>query len=336
MHLIRGGSKTMLVKRDSDIRLRGEDISPRDITDHGIYLNRRAFMTGVAALALAPWGREAEAQGNLQPLQATKNPAYQLQEALTSYKNVTTYNNFYEFGTDKGDPAAHAASLKTRPWTVQVDGLCAKPKTFDIEEVHKLPLEERVYSLRCVEAWSMVIPWIGFPLAALLKRVEPTGQAKYVEFTTLLDPAQFPAQKPGFFGYSSLDWPYVEGLRLDEALHPLTLLTVGMYGRVLPHQNGAPVRVVVPWKYGFKSAKSIVRIRLIAEEPKTAWNKAAPQEYGFYSNVNPEVDHPRWSQKTERRIGEALFHQRRTTLMFNGYGDQVAQLYSGMDLRKYY
>src|SRR5881409_2352086 len=191
----------MLIKRDADMKLRGEDISPRDITDHGVYLNRRAFMTGVAALALAPWGREAEAQGNLQPLPATKNPAYQLQEALTSYKNVTTYNNFYEFGTDKGDPAAHAASLKTRPWTVQVDGLCAKPKTFDIEEVLKVaPLEERIYSLRCVEAWSMVIPWIGYPLAALLKQVEPRPGAKYVEFTTLKDPEQFPGQKPGFFG----------------------------------------------------------------------------------------------------------------------------------------
>ncbi len=322
----------MLVKRDTDMRLRGEDISPRDITDHGIYLNRRAFMIGVAALALAPWGREAEAQGNLQPLQATKNPAYQLQEALTSYKNVTTYNNFYEFGTDKGDPAAHAASLKTRPWTVQVDGLCAKPKTFDIEEVLKLPLEERVYRLRCVEAWSMVIPWIGFPLSALLKRVEPTGQAKFVEFTTLVNPEMFPGQKRGIFGFA-LDWPYTEGLRLDEAMHPLTLMTVGLYGQVLPNQNGAPLRVVVPWKYGFKSGKSIVRIRLTSDEPKTSWNRAAPSEYGFYSNVNPEVSHPRWSQANERRIGDL---RRRETLMFNGYGDQVASLYTGMDLKKFY
>ena len=322
----------MLIKRDTDSKLRGEDISPRDITDHGIYLNRRAFMAGAAALALAPWGREALAQGNLQPLQPTKNPAYQLQDALTSYKSVTTYNNFYEFGTDKGDPAAHGASLKTRPWSVQVDGFCAKPKTFDIEELLKFPLEERVYRLRCVEAWSMVIPWIGFPLSTLLKRVEPTGQAKYVEFTTLVNPEMFPGQKRGIFGFS-LDWPYTEGLRLDEAMHPLTLMTVGLYGQVLPNQNGAPLRVVVPWKYGFKSGKSIVRIRLTSEEPKTSWNKAAPSEYGFYSNVNPEVSHPRWSQANERRIGEL---RRRETLMFNGYGDQVASLYTGMDLKRLY
>jgi methionine sulfoxide reductase catalytic subunit len=217
---------------------------------------------------------------------------------------------------------------------VKVDGLVNKPKTYDIDEILKLaPLEERVYRLRCVEAWSMVIPWIGFPLSVLLKRVEPTGSAKYVEFSTLVDPAQFPGQKKSIFNFASLDWPYTEGLRLDEALHPLTLLTVGMYGHVLPNQNGAPIRVVVPWKYGFKSAKSIVRIRLIADEPKTAWNKQAPQEYGFYSNVNPTVDHPRWSQASERRIGE---FRRRDTLMFNGYADQVASLYAGMDLKKFY
>src|ERR1700675_379701 len=324
----------MLVKRDIERKLRGEDNRPREITDHGVYLNRRAFMAGAAAVALAPapWGREASAQGNVQPLQATKNPAYQVQEALTAPKHVTSYNNFYEFGTNKEDPERLQASLKTRPWTVKVDGLCAKPKTFDIEEVLKFPLEERVYRLRCVEAWSMVIPWIGFPLSALLKQVEPTGQAKYVEFTTLLSPEMFPGQKRGLFGFS-LDWPYTEGLRLDEAMHPLTLVTVGLYGQVLPNQNGAPIRVVVPWKYGFKSAKSLVRIRLTSEEPKTAWNKAAGSEYGFYSNVNPEVSHPRWSQATERRIGEL---RRRDTLMFNGYGDQVASLYSGMDLKKAY
>jgi len=235
---------------------------------------------------------------------------------------------------NKDDPARLAGSLKPRPWTVKVDGLVGKPKTFDVDElVRAFPLEERVYSLRCVEAWSMIIPWIGFPLGALLKRVEPTSQAKYVAFTTLLDPEQFPGQKKGLFNLGGLDWPYTEGLRVDEAMHPLTLLTMGMYGQVLPNQNGAPIRVVVPWKYGFKSAKSIVRIRLTAEEPKTAWNKAAPQEYGFYSNVNPKVDHPRWSQATERRIGE---FRRRETLMFNGYADQVASLYSGMDLKKYY
>ena len=322
----------MLVRRDIERKLRGEDIRPREITDQGVYLNRRAFMAGAAAVALAPapWGREASAQGNLQPLQATKNPAYQVQEALTPYKHVTSYNNFYEFGANKEDPERLQASLKTRPWTVQVDGLCAKPKTFGIEELLKFPLEERVYRLRCVEAWSMVIPWIGFPISVLLKRVDPTGSAKYVEFSTLVDPSQFPGQKKGLFNFGGLDWPYTEGLRLDEALHPLTLLTVGMYGQVLPNQNGAPIRVVIPWKYGFKSAKSIVRIRLTAEEPKTAWNKAAPQEYGFYSNVNPKVDHPRWSQATERRIGE---FRRRETLMWNGY-DQVAGLYTGMDLKK--
>jgi sulfoxide reductase catalytic subunit YedY len=267
-------------------------------------------------------------------LPAARNESLSLKETATKFESATTYNNFYEFGVNKEDPAREAHRLRPRPWTVQVDGLVHKPKTFDIDELlRRFPLEERVYSLRCVEAWSMVIPWIGFPLASLLKLVEPMGKAKYVEFTTLLDPEQFPGQKPGLFNFSGLDWPYTEGLRLDEALHPLTLLTVGMYGRVLPNQNGAPVRVVVPWKYGFKSAKSIVRIRLVTEEPKTAWNKAAPQEYGFYSNVNPNVSHPRWSQATERRIGE---FRRRPTLMFNGYGDQVAQLYTGMDLKKYY
>jgi methionine sulfoxide reductase catalytic subunit len=322
----------MLITRDSDRRLRGEGIPSREITDHGVYLNRRVFMTGAAALALLPWGREASAQGALQPLQASKSAAYQVQDALTPYKSVTTYNNFYEFGTDKGDPAALGASLKTRPWTLKVDGFCAKPKTFDIDELLKFPLEERLYRLRCVEAWSMIIPWIGFPLSALLKRVEPTGQAKYVEFTTLVSPEMFPGQRRGLFGFA-LDWPYTEGLRLDEAMHPLTLMTVGLYGQVLPNQNGAPIRVVVPWKYGFKSAKSLVRIRLTSEEPKTAWNKAAGSEYGFYSNVNPEVSHPRWSQATERRIGEL---RRRDTLMFNGYGDQVASLYTGMDLKRFY
>ena len=320
----------MLIKRDQDRKLRGEDIPASEITEERLYLDRRAFIAGAAALALVPSG--ASAQGNLAPLKATKNPAFTLPDALTSYKNVTSYNNFYEFGTNKEDPERLQASLKTRPWTVKVEGLCAKPKTFDIEEILKFPLEERVYRLRCVEAWSMVIPWIGFPLKDLLKRVEPTGQAKYVEFTTLVDPKMFPGQKRGLFGFA-LDWPYTEGLRLDEAMHPLTLMTVGLYGQVLPNQNGAPFRVVVPWKYGFKSAKSLVKIRLTAEEPKTAWNKAAPSEYGFYSNVNPQVDHPRWSQATERRIAEV---RRRETLMFNGYGDQVASMYTGMDLRKFY
>ena len=289
-------------------------------------------MVGAAALVLMPGESEASVpQG--QALKATRNEAQSLQETPTKFEAATTYNNFYEFGVNKEDPARLAGTLKPRPWAVQVDGLVHKPKTYDIDELLRLaPLEERVYSLRCVEGWSMVLPWIGYPLAALLKRVEPTGKAKYVEFTTLLDSSQFPAQRPSFFGFS-LEWPYVEGLRLDEALHPLTLLTVGMYGQVLPNQNGAPVRVVVPWKYGFKSAKSLVRIRVVADEPKTAWNRAAPQEYGFYSNVNPAVSHPRWSQATERRIGE---FRRRPTLPFNGYGDQVASLYAGMDLKKHY
>ena len=320
----------MLIKRDQDRKLRGEDIPSSEITAERLYLDRRAFIAGAAALALAPSGVRAES--HLAPLKATKNPAFTLPDALTSYKNVTSYNNFYEFGTNKEDPERLQASLKTRPWTVKVEGLCAKPKSFDIEELLKFSLEERVYRLRCVEAWSMVIPWIGFPLKDLLKRVEPTGQAKYVEFTTLVNPDMFPGQKRGFFGFS-LDWPYTEGLRLDEAMHPLTLMTVGLYGQVLPNQNGAPFRVVVPWKYGFKSAKSLVKIRLTADEPKTAWNKAAPSEYGFYSNVNPQVDHPRWSQATERRIPEV---RRRETLMFNGYGDQVASMYTGMDLKKFY
>ncbi|MGH7301678.1 MAG: protein-methionine-sulfoxide reductase catalytic subunit MsrP [Candidatus Rokuibacteriota bacterium] len=308
-----------------------------EITDPKLYLSRRELMAGAAAtFALSPGlgAAATPAAPALQPLSATRNAAFSSSEPPTKVESATTYNNFYEFGVNKDDPARLGHTLRPRPWTVQVDGLVSKPKTFDIDELIRLfPLEERVYSLRCVEAWSMVIPWIGFSLASLLKRVEPTGQAKYVEFTTLLDATQFPAQKPGFFGYSSLDWPYVEGLRLDEAMHPLTLLTVGMYGKVLPNQNGAPVRIVIPWKYGFKSVKSIVRVRLVSEQPKTAWEKASPQEYGFYSNVNPAVSHPRWSQADERRIGE---FRRRPTLPFNGYADQVASLYTGMDLKKHY
>ena len=313
---------------------RAPRFTSNDVTDERLYLNRREWIVGAAAAAALLPGESAAAVPAGQPLPAARNDAFSLKEPPTKFESAATYNNFYEFGVNKDDPSRLAHTLRPRPWTVQVDGLVHKPKTFDVDELIRLhPLEERVYALRCVEAWSMVIPWIGFPLAALLRRVEPTGQAKYVEFITLLDPSQFPAQRPGFFGFSSLDWPYVEGLRLDEALHPLALLTVGMYGQVLPNQNGAPLRVVVPWKYGFKSAKSIVRIRLVGDEPKTAWNKAAPQEYGFYSNVNPEVSHPRWSQATERRIGE---FRRRPTLMFNGYADQVARLYAGMDLRKAY
>jgi sulfoxide reductase catalytic subunit YedY len=308
-----------------------------DITPEPIYLNRRGFMVGVAALAVggaATTGAEGARPPEPGPLAAMPNPAYKHPDAPTKYESATTYNNFYEFGTDKSDPVAYAGSLRPRPWSVVVDGLVARPQRLDIDEILKIaPLEERIYGLRCVEGWSMVIPWIGYPVSALLKRAEPTSKARYVEFTTLKDPEQFPAQRPGLFSLiGGLDWPYTEGLRVDEAMHPLALLTVGMYGKVLPNQNGAPVRLVVPWKYGFKSAKSIVRIRLTEEEPKTAWNKAAPHEYGFYSNVNPNVDHPRWSQATERRIGE---FRRRKTLMFNGY-DQVASLYTGMDLKKLY
>jgi len=307
-----------------------------EITDPKLYFNRREFMVGAAALALWPSGAAAApaAPAPGTPLKATRNQAFSVSDPATKFESATTYNNFYEFGVNKEDPARLASTLRTRPWTVQVDGHVAKPRTYDVDELLKLyPLEERVYALRCVEGWSMVIPWIGFPLASLLKRVEPTGQAKFVEFTTLLDPEQFPGQRKSLLNFSSLEWPYVEGLRMDEAMHPLTLLTVGMYGQILPNQNGAPIRIVVPWKYGFKSVKSIVRIRLVSEQPKTAWEKAQPNEYGFYSNVNPSVDHPRWSQATERRIGEFL---RRKTLMFNGYADQVASLYAGMDLRKNY
>ena len=287
----------------------------------------------MAALALAPSHLASAAAPAGAPLKAKRTERFTVDESATTYESVTTYNNFYEFGPSKDDPSRLAHRLKPRPWTILVDGHVARPKRYDIDELMKLaPLEERVYRLRCVEGWSMVIPWVGYPLASLIKRVQPTSNARFVEFTTLLDPDQFPGQRTGVFSFSSLDWPYVEGLRMDEALHPLTLLTFGLYGQVLPNQNGAPVRVVVPWKYGFKSAKSIVRIRFVGDQPKTTWEKAAPREYGFYSNVNPGVDHPRWSQASERRIGE---FRRRKTLMFNGYADQVASLYTGMDLRKY-
>lgn len=309
----------MLIRRPSDIL-------PSEITDQALYQQRRQFITGAAALgfsAVLPSSAEA----------ATKLPnvtksTYKVDDALTPYKDVTTYNNFYEFGTDKESPSILARNFKTQPWSVEVSGLVNKPKTFALEDLLKLGLEERIYRMRCVEGWSMVIPWVGFSLNTLLKQVEPTGSAKYVEFTTLHDPSRMPGQR-----YPVLKWPYVEGLRLDEAQHPLTLLTLGLYGEVLPNQNGAPVRIVVPWKYGFKNAKSIVRIRLVESLPISSWMRAAPSEYGFYSNVNPEVDHPRWSQARERRIGEFL---KRKTLMFNGYSDQVASLYTGMDLRKYF
>ncbi len=302
------------------------DILPSEITPRRVYRARREFMRAAGGLVLAAGVGQTQA-GPL--LSSLRNPVYSVDEELTPRKDVTTYNNFYEFGTEKDDPARNAHTLRTRPWTVQVDGLVKKPGMWDIEKLLRLaPMEERIYRLRCVEGWSMVIPWQGYPLSALIRQVEPLGSARYVAFTTLADPAQMPGVRRRV-----LDWPYREGLRLDEALHPLTLLTFGLYGEVLPNQNGAPVRVVVPWKYGFKSAKSIVRISFVEKEPPTAWGRAAPREYGFYSNVNPDVDHPRWSQARERRIGEFF---KRKTLMFNGYGDQVARMYAGMDLRKFY
>ena len=314
-----------------------------EITPIGAYRNRRELLrwmaTGAAGAALASWaGREALAQqvqrpGKLAALQAVKSnvAGAVTMEKVTDYKDASTYNNFYEFGTDKADPARNAHTLKTQPWTVEVSGLVKKPGKYAIEDLLKLSAqEERIYRLRCVEGWSMVIHWVGYSLSKLIERVEPMGNAKFVEFITLADPKTMP-----YVGSRVLDWPYVEGLRMDEAMHPLTLLSFGMYGEVLPHQNGAPVRLVVPWKYGFKSGKSIVQIRFTEQQPKTAWGRAAPQEYGFYSNVNPEVDHPRWSQATERRIGEdGLFAKKRKTLMFNGYEPQVGQLYAGMDLKK--
>ena len=327
----------------------GPEIKAGEITPREIFEQRRTIIRAAAAgtfgAALAPFfSREALAQTTPTPspnpanarLAASVNTQYSLKDRLTSYKDITTYNNFYEFGTDKADPAQYAHSLVTKPWAVTIEGHVKHPKVYDIDELLKLaPLEERIYRLRCVEGWSMVVPWIGVSLSELIRRVEPTGNAKYVEFITLADKRQM----PGLFS-SVLDWPYVEGLRLDEAMHPLTLLTFGLYGEVLPKQNGAPVRLVVPWKYGFKSAKSIVRIRFTEHEPKTSWSASAPNEYGFYSNVNPTVPHPRWSQATEQRIGEnasnVLFPPKRKTLMFNGYTEQVASLYTGMDLKKFF
>jgi len=314
-----------------------------EITPESVYLNRRKFIkdaallivtaTGVGGTLVALSGGErgtpppkpSESTEPLQQFTYTEGP-FATDEPQTLYRDVTTYNNFYELGTSKADPAEHAETLRPRPWSVVIDGEVDKPQTVDIDTLIKwFPLEERIYRMRCVEAWSMVIPWLGFPLGKLIERVEPTSKAKYVKFTTLFDPDQLPGEKR-----SILDWPYVEGLRLDEAMNPLTLLAIGLYGKALPNQNGAPIRLVVPWKYGFKGIKSIVRISLVERQPLNTWNLAAPNEYGFYANVNPTVDHPRWSQATERRIGE---FSRRDTLMFNGYGEQVARLYAGMDLR---
>lgn len=300
----------MLIKRPADIQ-------PSEITPEGVYFNRRQFMLGSAGLLLS---------GETLAALASKKSPLSTSDKPNSLKDITSYNNYYEFGTDKSEPSMYAGSLKTRPWNVVVDGEVGRPRSFGIEELLKQPLEERIYRLRCVEGWSMVIPWIGFPLASLLKQVAPNSRAKYVAFETLQRPSEMPGQRSRV-----LDWPYREGLRMDEAMHPLTILAVGLYNDVLPNQNGAPIRLVVPWKYGFKSIKSIVRIHLQEQMPATSWNMANAHEYGFYSNVNPDVDHPRWSQASERRIGEFL---KRKTLMFNGYGDQVASLYRGMDLRR--
>jgi len=324
----------MLIRKPADIK--SSEITPKEL-----YMNRREFIQSASAVAVSAgatlagldmWGMPEQAQAGEKLPNIKKSPS-STDEKKNSFKDITSYNNFYELGVDKGDPAKNAKYLISRPWTVAVEGEVKQPKTFDIDTIMKLsPLEERVYRLRCVEAWSMVIPWVGCPLSALIKQVEPTNNAKFIHFITLVDPKRMPGQQPSIFG-NVIDWPYVEGLRMDEAMHPLTILSVGLYGEVLPAQNGAPVRLVVPWKYGFKSIKSIVKIRFVETQPPSSWNKMQPQEYGFYSNVNPQVDHPRWSQATERRIGEFL---RRKTLMFNGYGDQVASLYKGMDLKKYY
>ncbi|MEY3905794.1 MAG: protein-methionine-sulfoxide reductase catalytic subunit MsrP, partial [Pseudomonadota bacterium] len=295
-----------------------------DVTPEALYWDRRAVLAAMAAAGAMP---ALAAAAPVRPLAARRTRT--LNEDITPFDTATNYNNFYEFGLDKEDPARNAGRLKTRPWTVRIDGACAKPQTLDIDRLIRLfPLEERVYRMRCVEGWSMVIPWVGFPLAALLKLVEPTAKARYVAFETLFSPAQMPGQRS-----SVLQWPYTEGLRLDEAMHPLTMLSVGIYGRTLPNQNGAPLRLVVPWKYGFKSIKSITRIRLVSRPPATSWNLSAPQEYGFYANVNPAVDHPRWSQARERRIGDWL---PRKTLPFNGYATEVAGLYRGMNLTRYF
>jgi sulfoxide reductase catalytic subunit YedY len=327
----------MLIKKPNDI-------PSSEITPKGSYLSRRAFITGAVAAGAALAGgavlRHSISSGAQPPtveaagekLTGIVKSQYSVTEAPTSYKDITNYNNYYEFSTDKYAPAGLSKNFRTRPWTVSVDGMVKKPRTLDIDSILKLaPLEERIYRFRCVEGWSMVIPWVGFPLSALIKRADPLPSAKFVAFQTILAPDQMPGQRDDV-----LQWPYVEGLRMDEAMHPLAILAVGLYGEVLPNVDGAPVRLVVPWKYGFKSIKAIVKVSFTDKTPPTTWNIMAPDEYGFYSNVNPTVDHPRWSQATERRIGDSLFAPKQKTLMFNGYGDQVASLYKGMDLRKYF
>jgi sulfoxide reductase catalytic subunit YedY len=317
----------MLIRKSSEI-------PSSEITSKSVYLSRRQFIAGAAVAGAAVVGglglRELRAPslvaGANTKIDGLQKSPFSTTEKQTPYKDVTNYNNFYEFSTDKYEPAGLAKNFKTRPWTVTIDGLVKNKQQLDVDAIMKMAApEERIYRHRCVEGWSIVVPWVGFSLSELIKRAEPLGKAKFVEFTTLYDPKQMPGQRG-----SVLKWPYVEGLRMDEAMHPLALLCFGMYGEVLPNQDGAPLRIVVPWKYGFKSAKSIVRIRFTDGQPMNTWQESAPNEYGFYSNVNPHVDHPRWSQATERRLGEFL---KRPTLMFNGY-DQVASLYSGMDLKK--
>jgi sulfoxide reductase catalytic subunit YedY len=318
----------MLIKK-------AEDIGSSEITPKSLYLNRRKFLAGAglaAAAAATGFGAREIVSPSASALAGNKiegiqKSPFSTTEAITPYKDVTNYNNYYEFSTDKDGPAKLAKDFRTRPWKVKIEGQVEKKQEFDIDAILKMaPPEERIYRHRCVEGWSIVVPWIGFSLSELIKRVNPTSKAKFVEFTTILDPKQMPGQQR-----QVLEWPYVEGLRMDEAMHPLTLLCFGMYGEDLPNQDGAPIRIVVPWKYGFKSAKAIVKIRFTEKQPLNTWNISAPNEYGFYSNVNPNVDHPRWSQAKERRLGEFF---KRPTLMFNGYGDQVASLYSGMDLKK--
>ena len=317
----------MLIKNAPDIR-------SSEITPQSLYLRRREFLqaagltAAAAATGMLARDNSVKAAPALEPLTVTKKMVTTT-EAQTPFKDITTYNNFYEFGVDKDNPSEYSGNFKPKPWSISVEGECAKPGTLTLEELVKPhPLEERVYRMRCVEAWSMVIPWVGFPLGDLLKRFQPTGNAKFVEFTTVMRPSEMPGQQRRF-----LPWPYREGLRMDEAMHPLAILAVGLYAQTLPNQDGAPIRLVVPWKYGFKGIKSIVKIRFTPQQPMNTWQQMASNEYGFYSNVNPEVDHPRWSQASERRIGEFF---KRKTLMFNGYADQVASLYAGMDLKKNY
>jgi sulfoxide reductase catalytic subunit YedY len=320
----------MLIRKPSDLNY--SDVTPKSVYTNRLKFLRAMGIAGVSAAAGAAWwelaspGNEAFATSKLGI--ASKSP-FSTTEKQTPYNDVTHYNNFYEFGTDKTDPAKNAQNFRVSPWTVSVEGEVKKPRKFSMDDILKIaPLEERIYRHRCVERWSIVVPWIGFSFSELAKLVEPTPKAQYVAFETFFDPGQMPQAK-----YSGLDYPYVEGLRLDEAMNPLCLVGVGMYGETLPNQDGAPVRMVVPWKYGYKSIKSIVKIRFVTKEPPTTWNRSAPDEYGFYSNVNPNVEHPRWSQAKERRLGEIFM---RNTLMFNGYGDQVASLYNGMDLKKYH